>query len=218
MTIGAEHCEIKSTHCMSDFLKPVSEDKVDGRRLRSERSRLAFVDAVLALQEEGFLVPTAQQIADRAGVGIRSFFRHFEDMESLFKAIDDHIRDSYEALFIGGDRSGTLEERIDRMVTRRADAFESVTNITQGTRAQLWRYQTLRDNYARNQRGLRKDLDNLLPELHALPDETRESIDAITSFEMWDRLRSHQGLNKADSINLLRTLLKNVMAAEREQG
>ena len=199
-------------------MTPENEDKVDGRRLRSERSRLAFVDAVLALQEEGVLVPTAQQIADRAGVGIRSFFRHFEDMESLFEAIDDHIRDSYEALFISGDRSGTLEERIDGMVTRRADAFESVTNITQGTRAQLWRYQTLRDNYARNQRGLRKDLDRLLPELHSLPDETREAIDAITSFEMWDRLRSHQGLNKADSINLLRTLLKNVMAAEREQG
>ena len=44
---------------MSDFLKPDSEGKVDGRRLRSERSRLAFVDAVLALQEEGVLVPTA---------------------------------------------------------------------------------------------------------------------------------------------------------------
>ena len=135
-------------------------------------------------------------------------------MESLFKAIDDHIRDSYEALFISGDRSGTLEERIDAMVTRRADAFESVTNITQGTRAQLWRYQTLRDNYARNQRGLRKDLDNLLPELQSLPDETRESIDAITSFEMWDRLRSHQGLSKQSSISLLRTLLKTVIPAE----
>jgi hypothetical protein len=139
-------------------------------------------------------------------------------MESLFKAIDDHIRDSYEALLISGDRSGTLEERIDGMVRRRADAFESVTNITQGTRAQLWRYQTLRDAYARNQRGLRKDLDNLLPELHSLPDATRESIDAITSFEMWDRLRSHQGLNKAVSINLLRTLLKTVMAVGGEQG
>mgnify|MGYP000580519453 CR=1 FL=1 len=49
---------------MSDFLKPDSEGRVDGRRLRSERSRLAFVDAVLVLQEEGVLVPTAQQIAD----------------------------------------------------------------------------------------------------------------------------------------------------------
>lgn len=214
MTLHAQYHEITLSHCKGLFVKPENDDKVDGRRLRSERSRLAFVDAVLALQEEGVLVPTAQQIADRAGVGIRSFFRHFEDMESLFEAIDDHIRDSYEALFINGDRSGTLEERIDGMVTRRADAFESVTNITQGTRAQLWRYQTLRDNYARNQRGLRKNLDGLLPELQALPDETRESIDAITSFEMWDRLRSHQGLSKQASINLLRTLLKTVMAAD----
>ena len=214
MTLDAQYQEITLSHCKGLFVKPENEDKVDGRRLRSERSRLAFVDAVLALQEEGVLVPTAQQIADRAGVGIRSFFRHFEDMESLFEAIDDHIRDSYEALFINGDRSGTLEERIDGMVTRRADAFESVTNITQGTRAQLWRYHTLRDNYARNQRGLRKNLDGLLPELQALPDETRESIDAITSFEMWDRLRSHQGLSKQASINLLRTLLKTVMAAD----
>lgn len=214
MTLHAQYHEITLSHCKGLFVKPENDDKVDGRRLRSERSRLAFVDAVLALQEEGVLVPTAQQIADRAGVGIRSFFRHFEDMESLFEAIDDHIRDSYEALFINGDRSGTLEERIDGMVTRRADAFESVTNITQGTRAQLWRYHTLRDNYARNQRGLRKNLDGLLPEMQALPDETRESIDAITSFEMWDRLRSHQGLSKQASINLLRTLLKTVMAAD----
>ena len=214
MTLHAEQHAITSSHCKDPFVSPDSEGRVDGRRLRSERSRLAFVDAVLALQEEGVLVPTAQQIADRAGVGIRSFFRHFEDMESLFKAIDDHIRNSYEALFISGDRSGTLEERIDGMVRRRADAFESVTNITQGTRAQLWRYQTLRDNYARNQRGLRKDLDNLLPELHSLPAETRESIDAITSFEMWDRLRSHQGLSKTASVNLLRTLLKNVISAD----
>ena len=91
-------------------------EAVDGRRLRSERSRLAIIEAVLALQEEGVLVPTAQQISDRAGVGIRSFFRHFEDMEALFEAADDHIRDSYEALFLGGDRDGTLEERIASVI------------------------------------------------------------------------------------------------------
>ena len=61
---------------------------VDGRRLRSERTRLAIINAALALQKEGFLVPTAQQISDRAGVLIRTFFRHFEDMEALFAAVD----------------------------------------------------------------------------------------------------------------------------------
>lgn len=192
--------------------KKQGSEAVDGRRLRSERSRLAIVEAALALQEEGVLVPTAQQISDRAGVGIRSFFRHFEDMETLFEAADDHIRDSYEALFLGGDRDGTLEERIDHAVERHADAYESVSNIVQGTSAQLWRYETLRKNYARNQRGLRKDLDDWLPELKSVPRDTRESIDAIASFEMWHRLRYHQGLSKKSSIEILKTLLNSLIA------
>lgn len=190
-------------------------EAVDGRRLRSERSRLAIIEAALALQEEGVLVPTAQQISDRAGIGIRSFFRHFEDMETLFKAADHHIRDSYESLFLGGDRAGTLEERIDHAVERHADAYESVSNIVLGTHAQLWRYETLRKNYARNQRGLRKDLDDWLPELKSVPRDTRESIDAIASFEMWHRLRCHQGMSKKASISIIKCLLKNLIADDR---
>ena len=186
-------------------------EAVDGRRLRSERSRLAIIEAALALQEEGVLVPTAQQISDRAGVGIRSFFRHFEDMETLFEAADDHIRDSYEALFLGGDRDGTQEERIDHAVERHADAYESVSNIVLGTHAQLWRYDALRKNYARNQRGLRRDLDDWLPELKSVPRDTRESIDAIASFEMWHRLRYHQGMSKKASISIVKCLLKNLI-------
>ena len=51
--------------------------KVDGRRLRSDRSRQVIVEAMLQLINEGNLVPTAQQIANHAKVGIRSVFRHF---------------------------------------------------------------------------------------------------------------------------------------------
>jgi AcrR family transcriptional regulator len=184
---------------------------VDGRRLRSERSRQAIVDAALALQEEGILVPTAQQISDRAGVGIRSFFRHFEDMETLFQVVDDSIRDSYEALFLGGDRDGTVEERIEHAMERHADAYESVNNVILGTRAQLWRYEVLRKNYARNQRGLRKDLDDWLPELKSLPRGEREAVDAIASFEAWNRLRETQGLSKKASIEIVVSLLKSVI-------
>ena len=191
--------------------KNQGDEAVDGRRLRSERSRLAIIEASLALQEEGVLVPTAQQISDRAGVGIRSFFRHFEDMETLFEAADDHIRDSYEALFLGGDRDGTLEERIEHAVERHAEAYDSISNIVLGTNAQLWRYEILRKNYARNQRALRRDLDDWLPELKSVPRDTRESIDAIASFEMWHRLRYHQGMSKKVSIGIIKTLLNSLM-------
>lgn len=186
-------------------------EPIDGRRLRSERSRLAIVEAALALQSEGVLVPTAQQISDRAGVGIRSFFRHFEDMETLFEAADGHLRDSYEALFVGGDRSGPLQDRIDRAVERRAEAFEKIGNLMLGAQALLWRYEALQKNYARSQKGLRKDLEIWLPELKSLPKDERESLDAVASFEMWHRLRKHQALSKKASISVVKGLIEALL-------
>ena len=196
---------------MADGITVVS---VDGRRQRGERTRQAIIEAALSLQEEGVLVPTAQQISDRAGVLIRSFFRHFEDMETLFKAADDQLRDSYEALFIGGDRDGFLEERINRAVERRSAAFEKLKNLFLGTKAQLWRYEMLRKNYARNQRGLRKDLEAWLPELTGLPEVERESIHAIASFEMWNRLRSEQGLSETASISVVKSTLISLLSSD----
>ena len=187
---------------------------VDGRRQRGERTRQAIIEAALSLQEEGVLVPTAQQISDRAGVLIRSFFRHFDDMETLFKAADDQLRDSYEALFIGGDRQGSLSERVHRAVERRSAAFEQLTNLFLGTKAQLWRYDMLRNNYARNQKGLRKDLEAWLPELNGLPDVECESVHAIASFEMWNRLRSEQDLSEKASISVIQSTLISLLRSD----
>ena len=193
---------------MSKTAQPKSPAVADGRRLRSERSKQAIIDASLALMEEGNLIPTAQQISDRSGVGIRSFFRHFEDMESLFATIEQQIRETTEALFLGGDRDGTLEERVLHAVERRAAGYEVERNMILSTLAQLWRSETLRRNYARYQRGLRKDLDDWLPELAQLTGNQREAVDALTSFEMWHRLRYHQGLGKAAAIDVIVGMLK----------
>ncbi len=184
---------------------------VDGRRARSERSKQAIIDASLALMQEGNLIPTAQQISDRAGVGIRSFFRHFEDMETLFATIDEQTRDTTEALFIGGDREGMLEERILHAVERRAAGFEEQRNMILSTAAQLWRSETLRRNYARYQRGLRKDLEDWLPEVKQLARTRREAVDAIASFEMWHRLRYQQGQSESAAIDILVGLLKDMI-------
>lgn len=184
---------------------------VDGRRLRSERSRNAIIAAAVELMEEGVLVATAQQISDRAGVGIRSFFRHFDDMEALATAVDKQMGDSWSNLFVGGDRDGSLEERVQHAVELHADAYEQIWNIILSTAAQRWRYEILRKNYARATRRLRKDLDDWLPELKAISREDREAVDAIASFEMWHRLREHQGLSKKSSSNIVINLLQGLI-------
>ncbi len=193
------------------MVKQDVEAAPDGRRLRSERSRQAIIDAMIELVEEGVLVPTAQQVSERAGVGIRSVFRHFSDMESLFATGDVVIREQYQGLFGGGDREGSLEERVLHAVEQHALAYEAIGNHFLTTKAQLWRYPILREQYARAQRQLRKDLDDWLPELQKLPGDERELVDAVASFEHWNRLRELQGLSKKSSIRLTTNLLNRII-------
>ena len=179
----------------------------DGRRQRSERSQTAIIEAALSLMDEGTLVPTAQQIADRAGVGIRSFFRHFADMDSLFLAADDMLLSSYEALFEVDDRTGALASRVARAVDLYGNAFDKLRPIILCTQAQLWRSPKLRENYAWHQKRLRKELELWLPEVSAMPKDLREALHAVASFDMWHRLREHQGLSPKASADIVSSLV-----------
>ncbi len=94
--------------------KPIS---VDGRLQRSERSREAIVQALYELVGEGSLLPTAEQVAERAGVGIRTVFRHFSDMEKLFSEMDARILVEVGPLMTGGstEGSGSPVDRVRRL-------------------------------------------------------------------------------------------------------
>ena len=185
----------------------------DGRRQRSERSQTAIIEAALSLMDEGTLVPTAQQIADRAGVGIRSFFRHFADMDSLFLAADDMLLSSYEALFEVDDRTGALASRVARAVDLYGNAFDKLRPIILCTQAQLWRSPKLRENYAWHQKRLRKELELWLPEVSAMPKDLREALHAVASFDMWHRLREHQGLSPKASADIVSLLVMDLIAS-----
>ena len=185
----------------------------DGRRQRSERSQTAIIEAALALMDEGALVPTAQQIADRAGVGIRSFFRHFADMDSLFLAADEMLISSYEALFEVDNRAGTLTERVARAIDLYGNAFEKLRPIILCTQAQLWRSPKLRENYGWHQKRLRKELELWLPEVAELPKDRREAVHAVTSFSMWNRLREFQGLSIKNSADIVTSLVNDLIAS-----
>jgi AcrR family transcriptional regulator len=172
---------------------------IDGRRQRSERSRAAIITATLSLINGGNLAPTARQIAEEAGIGLRSFFRHFEDMDALLDAVDAHIRQYYEPLFSQPLADGPLEVRLENVVIARTEAYEHLKTLMLTSHAQLWRSDALRKNYARNQKNLRKHLETCLPEIMHLPVAQSEAAHAMASFELWHRLREHQKLNISDA-------------------
>ena len=196
--------------------EPAQPQRLDGRRLRSERSKQSILDACEALMLEGHLVPTAQMISDKAGVPIRTFFRHYPDMETLFLAVDEAMRPRYLKIYEESVSQGSLEERIAGAVELHAQSYEENRAVIQSTKAQLWRYPVLQENYARVTRRLRKDLDMRIPELLEVDRDTREAIDAIASVEMWMRLRHHQSLSRKKSKRIIRSSIQLILTTALE--
>ncbi len=182
-------------------------NKTDGRIQRSERSRQLIVDAMVDLINEGHMIPTAQQVADKAGVAIRTVFRHFSEMEKLYAEIDQTMRPWYTELFSQSDRSGTLEERVIRAVESHAGAYTELAGVMRAVQHLLWRSPQVKQNYLEGAQRIRKDMDVWLPELSRVSSETREAVDAITSFDFWERLTVHQKMSKNASIELIANLV-----------
>jgi AcrR family transcriptional regulator len=182
---------------------PVAHEKPDGRLLRSERSRHLIIEAIIELVDEGFLIPTAQQVAERAGVGIRSVFRHFDDMDSIFETANNIIFESVKPLFVGGDRSGTLEVRILHATEQLTTGYESTRNFFLSGKVRMWNTPIVQKNYHLNQRRLQKELEDWIPEILELTEQGKQSAYALASFDYWHHLSDLQDVSKKDCIDII---------------
>lgn len=168
----------------------------DGRARRTARSRAAIENALFELIGAGRLQPTAQEVALRAGVALRSVFRHFSDTERLFASIDARLRREAAVLVERSRPSGTLLERLRAMVRLRATVFERIAPYKRSADLQRSRSPFIQRQQHALARQLRTGLRRWLPELAAAPADVREGLELVTSFEAWDRLRAEQGLGR----------------------
>ena len=94
---------------------------IDGRRARGQRTRLKVIEALLELVSEGVVRPTAQEIAARAGVALRTVYHHFEDVEALRRlALDLDMQRHFEIL--DADRHEPAARRAHRRRSPRSAA------------------------------------------------------------------------------------------------
>src|SRR3990170_316695 len=114
---------------MAEVIEVSEGVPADGRRARRHRSRDLAVDALLDLLNEGIARPTAQQVAERSGVSLRSIFRIFDDVQSLHTAASDRQMSRVRHLFVDINATGTLEERVRTTVATTSRLYESVGPI-----------------------------------------------------------------------------------------
>lgn len=194
----------------------------DGRVRRGARNRQSIVTALLELIGEGNMQPTVQQVAERAGVGVRSVFRHFTEIEALYRTMDAHIeREVRPLLRLEEERTGSRDERIDGLVRQRSTFFERIAPFKRSGDAVRWRSRFLQESHTAVTRQLRADLLRWLPELGKAAAPILEASDLLTSFDAWNRLRVDQrlGVKAASGVMAatLRALLGGV-APERARS
>jgi AcrR family transcriptional regulator len=175
--------------------KAIKPEIRDGRRERSDASRRKIVDAMLVLAREGDPAPSADAVAERAGVGRRTVFRLFKDMESLYREMHatmiariEHIR----AMAIEGE---TWRERFACLIERRVRLFEEIMPIEAAADVHRHQSEFLRNAHAANTQMLRDIMLFVLPKAAKADADLVEALDAAMSIEVWRRLRWQQGLS-----------------------
>lgn len=177
--------------------------RIDGRRLRSERTRLSIIDAfILLLRENPSHTPTAVQIAERAGYSVRSIFQRFPDLSALRVAVIDFAIERVLRQLPVRDADADRATRIRDQVQTRAQICEEwlplyrALVMDRSDSAEI----DLRVRRAREATWKRLEL-MYWPELSDLSSVDRRQmlipIEALTGYESWARMRGEHGLSIA---------------------
>jgi AcrR family transcriptional regulator len=176
--------------------------RIDGRRLRSERTRQRIIEAYLSLLRENPVVPmpTAAKIAERAGYSVRSVFERFPDLNKLRLATADYQLAQAAALAPPRHIDGDRRTRIRSQVETRAGTCERGVALWRVLVVSVAEDEALRDRVRLGRNRAVERLEIMYrPELSTLSELERKyvliALEAITDIESWARMREQHGLS-----------------------
>jgi AcrR family transcriptional regulator len=183
-----------------------TDEPSDGRAARSARSRRAIADAVYELVRARGAMPSVEEVAARAGVGERTVFRQFNDLDELARSVHERLFPEVIALSRGQEPTGDLAEDVGALVARRARVFEHIAPFRRASRGHRERSPFMTDRDAAMAAMMRATIESVLsPHLSEAQRDLVEIIDVLLSFEAWDRLRTVQKLTAERAESALRT-------------
>lgn len=178
---------------------------LDGRRHRSVTTRKKIVCALAELVREGEIAPTAEQVSARAEVGLRTVFRHFDDMETLYREVNTEVDSILQDAMRAQLKGGTWQEKLLHSVVVRASFFERVTPFYLSTQVHRHESPYLRQQLETGAAIHRDMLQRLLPRALTKDRSRFEALVLILSIDAWIRLRREQGLSTAAAIKVMQT-------------
>ncbi len=148
------------------------------------RTRRAVVDALLALLDEGDLKPSAERVAERAGVSLRALWANFTDLETLYAAAGQRQLERQSELTRRISPRLPLNQRqyeiaraelaelfAAELTAAGAQAGELLDALTAVTTWRVW--ETLRDDFELNVTAARQAMARTVRGLLSAPAQTQ---------------------------------------------
>jgi AcrR family transcriptional regulator len=186
--------------------------RVDGRRERGRSSHKRIVEAMMELIVGGDLAPSAARVAEEAGIGLRTVFRHFDDMDALYAEITATITEQVMPIISAPYPDQDWRANVRDMVRRRVRVFE--TTLPFRLAANIKRYQSpfLMGQYGKVVMLERELLLRLLPGAVLTDRINVEALCAALSFQNWRVLRHDQGLSAEEAGTVMMHMVETLMA------
>jgi len=190
---------------------------VDGRTARAARTRRAIVDALLCITAEGEMKPTADRIADRAGVSLRTLWTNFKDMETLYAAAGDRLVELQQAEYTEVSPDLPLQRRVAEFCRQRAHMLEIVAPAARASALRLPFSAHLREYRATQNARVRAEIERLFGAEMDGGGPAREqlltAVLAATTWPTWSMLRDDCGLTVEAARAIMVRMVSALLAA-----
>ena len=200
---------------------------VDGRRQRTQITRKNIIDATIALQNEGNMRPSMQQISARAGVSLRTAFQHFPEKHQLTHAVLDELTRAFRVDPPPPElaQHSALEARIKRFLDIRTRQLEALTPHRRASNAMIANVPLLQKHRLKVRKRYREVVATwFAAELDQVPAQARAkwltAIATLVDWEMWQSLRTYPTRSIAEcrgALELLLTAALNALDGEAKQ-
>ena len=181
----------------------------DGRINRSKTTLNKIVAATISLlrKNNNGQIPTAQEIAVKSGVGIRTVFRHIDDMEGLIEEVNRrYLHDLESYIAKNNPKQNSKDQRIEHVIKERFYLYNTYQHVFNLTITSLNNSSAIRTGFIKFNHILRQRFEDLIPEIKMINKDKQNLIDTLISYAAWFRMTKFNNTKEEKFIEELKLL------------
>ena len=181
----------------------------DGRINRSKTTLNKIVAATISLlrKNNNGQIPTAQEIAVKSGVGIRTVIRHIDDMEGLIEEVNRrYLHDLESYIAKNNPKQNSKDQRIKHVIKERFYLYNTYQHVFNLTITSLNNSSAIRTGFIKFNHILRQRFEDLIPEIKMINKDKQNLIDTLISYAAWFRMTKFNNTKEERLIEELKLL------------